>query len=135
MIILLITAVLTVPTLQSQLKILNTPGGTGPAPCALTCAGVANWNVQGSWGWKDSTEFPGMVWRMIPISGCGFVSPPVITATATSVGPKGGLCPALTKRGFVSGSQFAVYAVSKATEKQMRSDQCSIHWIATGFNC
>ena len=46
--ILAIVAMMVAPTLQSQLKILETPEGlTHPDTCTLACAGVGRWSVPG----------------------------------------------------------------------------------------
>merc|ERR1711973_412687 len=73
-------------TLQSSLKILDTPDGKEhPEPCAPVCSGVSraddpnnNWMYVG----PGNT---GPVWKRVDMSGCHFVSPPIATATTRDV--------------------------------------------------
>ena len=63
---------------SSQLKILNTSDGEEhPEPCALTCSGVSR-HDDPSYGWIFL--YPTQTLKAINIAGCGFVSPPTVTA-------------------------------------------------------
>ena len=130
--VLLLFAMVLVPALQSELKILDTPdGGIRPAPCAVTCSGVGRWD-ETEWYWKwmwDGSK----VFKNINISGCKFVSPPTVV-TATTRG--GSDCLPVTVS-YVSETQFDVYSVGDTTEtvQKMEGGKCSVNWIATGYNC
>ena len=124
----LLLAVLTT-TLQSHLKIISTPDGTGgPAPCALTCSGVARHNET----WQHWNT--GHVYRRVDMSGCQFVSEPVVMVTV-----RGYLeCPGAVK---VWNCQrkwnHVVYLLTDdaTTPEVMSKRKCDVYWTATGFQC
>ena len=134
MISLLMIAMMVAPALSSELKILDDPGGsTRPAPCALTCSGISRWDEAdktGKYEWKYSGEYEGKVYKIVEMSDCKFVSPPVITATT------GGkeLCPSISLR-HIWESQFYVYSVEDTTHDRMKTNKCYVHWSAFGYNC
>ena len=132
--VLLLFAMVLVPALQSELKILDTPdGGIRPAPCAVTCSGVGRWNDENNnYKWQNSRINPGKVFKFINIGNCNFVSAPVVTTTSVSMKMAG--CPAVSVW-YLTESYVTVYSVQDTSAKQMRSDECDIHWSAFGFNC
>ena len=114
-----------VSSLQSDLKILETPSGKlGPAPCALTCSGVkAN-------SWSNSGDYPGKAYLFLSITECGFADTPIITVSTFGEG----LCPPVTVRdGGRTG--FLVYTFEDATAADMENMKCVIQWSAYGYNC
>ena len=129
----LITLLLATPALQNELKILSTPdGNSGPSPCALTCSGVASFTDSGSYEW--GTMF-GRAYKNTDISGCGFVSLPVVTATLS--GPfytESKRCPAVYVQ-YIENGSFNVFTVVDTTGGQMKRNKCAVHWTATGYNC
>ena len=129
----LLLTMMVAPTLQSPLTILDTPdGGTHPAPCALTCSGIGRWDATRKNRWMDSTARPGKSYKRVYISGCNFVSDPVLTLTTIS--PQPGVCPSVTVSGIYS-DYFSVFTVEDSTAAEMKSKKCNIHWIAVGYNC
>ena len=117
---------------QADTKILNTPDGkTGPEPCIRVCSGVDK-NFS---GWDNSPQNPGKVYKFINIYGCGFVSPPIVTAVSGSghdLAYK--LCPSFSVNQ-VTSSSYHLYSVTDFTAYNMRQHQCRIYWTATGFTC
>ena len=134
---LLLVAMLAAPTLQSELKILDTPyDGTGPEPCAVTCSGIARWDTPGDYGWKDArgSYNPGKAYMMVRTRGCNFVSSPLITVTTKSWWD--GLCPAVTQITQPAWSSlFYVMTVENTAAEVMKKRKCDIVWIATGYIC
>ena len=124
----LLLTMMVAPTLQSPLKILDTPGGgTRPDPCALTCSGIGRWNETGYSG-----THPGKVYLRVGTPGCNFVSRPVVKATTRSV--VSGDCPSVTFYTVTSNGLY-FYTVKDATAAEMTSKKCDIHWIAVGYKC
>ena len=65
------------------------------------------------------------------MTGCGFVSTPVITAV--SRGPRGP-CPGVSLR-YVWYKGFDVVTVVDAAADDMVENDCDIYWTAHGFVC
>ena len=129
--LLVMIAVVLVPSLESELKILDThDGGTGPAPCSLTCVGSGRRHS----GWVDSGSNPGYVFMMIEIEECNFVSAPVITTTTVTAGSQLVVCPAVSVW-HLSRTVFYVYSVEHTSAHRMELDECIVHWSAFGYNC
>ena len=129
---LLILTVALVPALLGDIKILDTAEGeNGPANCARSCSGVGRWDGA-VWQWKDAGDFPGKVYKVLYIADCNFVSTPVITVTTR--GRKYGGCPSLFVY-FPIKSSFYVYSVENTTATQVKTSECDVHWIATGYTC
>ena len=129
----LLTLMLAVPSLQSELKILSTPdGSTHPPPCALTCTGVSKFNHQEEY-WKEWSGVKS--YKFVNIEGCGFVNTPVVTVTlkARTLGTKV-RCPPifLAHPGLLL---FFVITGEPATPHQMVSNGCDVFWTANGFIC
>ena len=122
--------VLLASTQAGLIKILDTPDGTmGSEPCVTVCSGVD----KDYSGWFNSGSNPGKVWKKIFMSGCHFLSPPVVTAV--SGGNAGDeLCPSVTVN-YLNADRFTIYSVSDHTHDQMRLHMCRIYWTATGFTC
>ena len=130
----LMMLMLVTPSLASDLKILNIPyGENGPPPCALTCSGVAKHN-ESHWKWQWESYTTGEAARRVNIAECGFVTPPVVTASL--IGPYFGArrCPSISLR-FVYKEMFLINTVEEATAIQMVENQCDVLWIATAYNC
>ena len=136
MMIILLIAMFVAPALPSELKILDTPnGGTHPTPCTITCSGIGRWNESGDDKWGDSTWYPRKAYKIVDMSGCNFVSAPVVTSSTQFQGfKKSHLCPSITQLA-VSKSLFYVYTVEDATALEMRIKECDIYWVATDYNC
>ena len=131
MMTLLLISMMVAPALQNELKILDTPDGDArPAPCALTCSGIARWDETGDYGWHRSGSYQGKVLRRVSMSGCNFVSTPVVTASTRGVR----LCPSITQLAGDSG-WFDEYTVEDSTADMMKKNRCNIHWSAFGYNC
>ena len=131
----LLIIMMVVPIKPSELTILDTPnGGTGPAPCAITCSGIGRWDATGDYSWKGSYSYrhPFKATKNVDMSGCNFVSPPVVTVTIRS--PVSGMCPSVTVIE-IYGNVFSLYSVEGTTAAHMTSKKCDIHWIAAGYNC
>ena len=116
--------------IEADTKIVSTPDGNmGPEPCVRTCSGVDN-----DYGrWRNSGEDP-RVTKFISMSGCDFVSKPVVTAVSAGEFGSDRTCPSFSLR-HVQESFFWLYSVQHLTEEQMREMQCSVYWTATGFIC
>ena len=129
----LLTMILLYPTLLSELKILSTPDGdTHPAPCALTCSGVARYNEYGDFAWQTAGR---RAYKRTDIFGCGFVSTPVVTFTVRTPGISILYnCPPIRPYGSYA-TRFGVITMGDATPSQIISMECDIYWIATGYNC
>ena len=116
--------------IEADTKIVSTPDGTmGPDPCVRTCTGVDN----DYGGWHDSGWHPG-VWKYIYMSGCDFVSKPVVTVTSAGDVGHDRTCPTFSVT-YVSSDFFNLYSVQDFTKDKMREKQCSVFWTATGFIC
>lgn len=118
---------LLVSTVQSNIKILNTPDGEKhPEPCALTCSGVSR---------HDDARYPwfsplsGKAGKAVDITGCGFVAPPVISATIAN-----NYCAAMMPY-WTSTHTFYVMSVGETTPDTMRTQECDVSWIAVGYSC
>ena len=126
----LFSLMLTIPTLPLEVKILNTPDGIShPPPCALTCSGISKHSDTGNYNWRS---YHGQAYKENNITGCGFVSPPVVTAILKGYYMRG--CPSV----FIELSKeswFVVQTVEGATAGQMTKDRCDVYWTANGFNC
>ena len=132
-----VIAVIVPPTLQDSVQVVNLPeNAVGPEPCTHVCSGVQKWDEAfGRYYWDDSGAYPGKVWRLVDISACKFVSPPVITVTTVrATDGDYGICPGLAVHD-VSSTRFSVYSVNDATASDMRRIRCDINWTAAGFNC
>ena len=68
------------------------------------------------------------------MSGCDFVSEPVVTAVSGSGVDNYHLCPSLTVA-YVDSDCFMLYSVSDYTSSNIRNNQCRVYWTATGFTC
>jgi hypothetical protein len=114
----------TIPVLVlSELKILSTQDGNlGPAPCALICTGVLSYST----GWVDANR---EAYNTIDYRECGFVSPPTVTATL-----HGWRCPAVYTY-FTDKTGTGVYTVEDVPASTLISQECDVHWTATGYNC
>ena len=129
----LLLTMMVAPTLQSPLKILDTPdGGTHPAPCAQTCSGIGRWDAAGDSMWWDSGSYPGKAYKKVDISDCNFVSEPVAIATTSSSWTAD--CPSVTTNSITS-NYFYLYTVEYSTAAELKSKMCDIHWSAFGYNC
>ena len=127
----LLTLMLAVPSLQSELKILSTPdGSTHPTPCALTCTGVSKYDETGHYNWRQWHQH---VYKYVKIEDCGFVAPPIITATL-----KGAYwsvrCPSIYLQ-LVGYTAFFALSVEETTVSQLTDNKCDVHWTANGYNC
>ena len=115
----------------ADIKILDTPDGKiGPEPCVRVCSGVdKNYS-----GWYDSDSNPGKVYMPINMTGCDFVSQPIVTAVSGSGVGLSNLCPSLTVT-LVRSHFFYLFSVSDFTKNKMKLHQCRVYWTATGFTC
>ena len=112
---------------QADIKIVSTPDGKiGPEPCIRTCSGVD----KDYSGWHAAPYYPGKVHKSIYMSGCDFVSEPVVTA----VSGNNYLCPSFTVAN-VHSNYFYLYSVSDSTKGKMNQYHCRVYWTATGFTC
>ena len=124
----LLILLLAAPSLQSELKILSTPDGKPhPLPCALTCTGVSKFDDPTPYTrWRSHFK---KAWKYVGIKECGFVAPPIVTATV-----EGSLCPAIKIWG-VQSDNVAVVSVQDASVSHMVDSTCDVHWTAHGYNC
>ena len=135
MIVPLLIIMMVVPTKPSDLTILDTPdGGTHPASCALTCSGIGRWDATGDYRWRDSGAYPGKGYKYVGISGCNFVSPPVVIATTRSASLSAMDCPSVIANG-IAKTLFYLYTIEDSTAADMKSKKCDVHWSAFGYNC
>ena len=133
MIVPLLIIMMVVPTKPSELIILDTPdGGTHPAPCAITCSSIGRWYETGDYKWRDAPYYPGKAYKKVYMSGCNFVSRPVVTATTCS--DNAGDCPSVTVF-WIHSNFFYLFSLEDSTAAEMKSKQCDKHWIAVGYNC
>ena len=117
---------------RADTKIVSTPDGkTGPEPCVRVCSGVDKDYTR----WDNSGLYSGKVIKYIDMSGCDFVSPPIVTAVS------GGLkddewtfCPSFNVPKVYS-SYFALYSVTDFTGNMMKENECKVFWTATGYTC
>ena len=119
-----------VSTVQSSLlKILNTPDGEAhPEPCALTCSGVSRHDDPDPlYGWLSLN--PTQTIKPINIAGCGFVSPPVVSAAINN-----NYCAGI-KTYWIEAEKFSVVTFEETTADELRSKKCDVSWIAVGYNC
>ena len=124
--------VLLVVSAQSEIKIVSIPDGEmGAAPCATTCAGVD----KDYSGWMESNFNTGKVLKWIDMSGCDFVSSPVVTVSSEcGISAHHIWCPSFTVA-FVFNERFLLYSLSDSTKDEMSRYQCRVYWTATGFTC
>ena len=116
---------------QADIKILSTPDGvTGPEPCIRTCSGVDKNHSR----WYNSDTNPGKVFKWIDMSGCDFVSQPVVTAMSGEGIGNEGLCPSFTAA-YVQSNKFFIYSVTDFRADTMKNNACRVFWTATGFTC
>ena len=126
----LITLLLVVSTL-SELKILSTPDGDmGPEPCSLICSGVSSYkDVDNSWINLGN----GKAAKPNIMKGCEFARRPVVTATVR--GPNHNSdCPSI-RIWSIEKEDFNVLTVMDASARYMKSNECDVYWVATGFTC
>ena len=119
---------------QADIKIVSTPDGKmGPEPCVRVCSGVD----KDYSGWTNSGANLGKVRKTIYMSGCNFVSRPVVIAVSGSGFRNTHLCPSLTVTyvTYASSGYFFLSSVSSITRDKMRLHQCRVYWTATGFIC
>ena len=118
-------------TLQTNIKILDTPDGEKhPEPCALICSGISRHDDNG-WYYMTNDK----VYKEVDMSGCNFVSQPVVTVTTRDVYDTNDyVCPAFITEDQSKGS-FYVLSVQEISTKEVVIRRCDMHWIATGFNC
>ena len=127
----LLTLMLAVPSLQSELKILSTPdGSTHPTPCALTCTGVSRYDETGHHKWGQLYQ---LVFKKIIIEDCGFVAPPIVTATLKGASLLTS-CPSIYLQ-FITFSEFTALTVEETTVSQLTDNKCDVYWTASGYNC
>ena len=116
---------------QADTKILDTPDGKlGLEPCVRVCSGVD----KDYSGWENSRNNPGKVFKWIDMSGCNFVSRPIVTAVSGSGASSSNLCPSLTASK-VDSDRFFVYSVPNFTANTIINNACRVDWTATGFTC
>ena len=129
----LLTLMLAVPSLQSELKILSTPDGdTRPPPCALTCTGVKKYIDTDGYDWRSWSV---QAFKHINMEDCGFVSTPVVTVTVK--GPYDGVersCPPIYVQ-YVGYKTLTVFTVGGVTASLMNNNKCDVYWTANGYNC
>ena len=125
----LFTALL-ISIVRCNIKILNTQDGQEhPEPCALTCSGLSRHDKL-LHGWVSlSIHSRRVTLKTISIAGCGFVSPPVVTAAINNQ-----LCAGI-KTYWTGADRFAVVTFEETTADKMRSGKCDVSWIAVGYNC
>ena len=118
-----------ISTVQSNIKILDTlDGGEHPEPCALTCSGISRHDDPDFLhGWIYLNPFQTV--KVVNIAGCGFVSPPVVSAAINN-----NLCAGI-KTYSTEKERFAVITFEEITVDEMRSKKCDVSWIAVGYNC
>ena len=130
----LVIMLVMVCTLQSSLKILDTPDGKEhPEPCALVCTGISkhddpdtSWTYLGWRNWK--------LGKLVDMSECKFVSKPVVTATTRVAHTGGEICPSVITEQMWISSQFYALSVEEMTVEKANK-LCDIHWVATGYSC
>ena len=122
--ILLLTIVLA-GTACSDLRILSTPDGQDhPAPCAVTCAGVATPY------WMESGFHFTRTYASLDISECGFTSPPIVTANLR----------VFKRFPNIHLTEVDSQSVVAYTDEQYRAADANrggwkIHWVAIGHVC
>ena len=118
---------------QADIKMVSTPDGKmGPEHCLRVCSGVD----KNYYGWINSQDNRGKVLKWIDMSGCDFVSEPVVTVGSSS-GDRStmtNLCPSFT---VTDGriKEFLLNSVSDFDRYKMANRQCRVFWTATGFTC
>ena len=122
LLICLLSLMLASPTL-SEVKILSTiDGKTGPPPCAITCSGVST-ETERWFHWRGKGN------KYIHFEECGFVDPPVFTATMI-----GHTCPGVNLYGINKGV-VDLLTVGDITPEELVNNRCHVFWTASGFNC
>ena len=114
---------------QADTKIVSTPDGK-MGSCIRVCSGVDEDYSR----WENSGSKFGKVWMTINMTGCDFVSQPVVTAVSGSGDSYSRLCPSLTVP-HVRSDYFHLYSVSDSTKDEMIQYHCRVYWTATGFTC
>ena len=128
----LLTLLLAVPSLQSELKILNSPDGKPhPASCALTCTGISKHDEGGQSAWNGLGN--GLSYKNMDITGCGFVATPVVTTTVSGYSS----CPAVKVWGGHKSDRAELYVVTgeEADPDLLNSNKCDVYWTANGYTC
>ena len=117
--------------IRSDTKILDTPDrNMGPEPCIRTCTGIDRVVT----GWYNSGVHLGKVYKDIDMTGCDFVSSPVVIALSGGNSNPYRVCPSFTIRN-IDNNKFKLYSVSDFTSDEMRKNECKVFWTATGFAC
>lgn len=120
------------PTL-ADLKILSLPWyNNGPEPCARTCSGVSKYDDADE-PWQSQVSGisnTGRPVKIVDISGCNFVSNPVVTTTVYGLPD----CPNV-KVTSVRIDKFYAMSVEKTTTGYLKSNYCWVSWTANGFTC
>jgi hypothetical protein len=121
-------------SLETSLKILDTPDGKiHPEPCALVCSGISRHDSDYSWSYVGFGLR--IVYKKVDMSGCNFVSEPVITATTRDVYDTNRVtCPAFVTENSGADNFYIISKQPISTEDAERW-QCDVHWVATGYNC
>ena len=123
----LLTLMIAVPSLQSELKILSTPdGSTHPPPCTLTCTGISRYNETGEYGWY---QWKNHALKRVTIKECGFVTEPIVT-----VSMKAWFCPPIIIDSIHNESVYVQTGI-EATTSHIESKQCDVYWTANGYIC
>ena len=123
-----VTLALVLTTLQTKVKILDTPNRKPhPEPCAMICSGIAR-SEDGKW--YDSWVNKGKAGRDVDMGGCNFASAPVITVSA-----HGWRCPAVHVTKDIGSARFALYTVNDVTAEEVEKNQCGVYWVAAGYDC
>ena len=123
----LLSLMLAVPSLQSELKILSTPdGSTHPPPCALTCTGVSRYDDTNEFAWYQWDEY---AYKRVGLKECGFVGEPVVT-----VSMKSWFCLPIIV-GSVHSEFFYVLTGMEGTVSQIKTEKCDVYWTANGYVC
>ena len=122
------------PLLHADIKILNTPTRSqpGPEPCSRICSGVSWWGSTGFYNWKRSSIYRNKLVRPNDMRECGFVSAPLVTATAG--GNVNALCPSVSVS-YINERRFDLYTVEDTTLDEVAKKGCNIYWTASGFTC
>ena len=122
-----ILALILLSIVLGDIKILNTlDGKLGSEPCTRICSGVDKDYT----GWRASFN-RGKVWKTVEITGCDFISTPIVTAVS---GSHNKVCPSFTVPVVVSNN-FKLYTVEDYTADKMAADKCKVFWTAVGFVC
>ena len=127
-------------SLQGEIKVV---GVAGPAPCAITCAGITDSNTH--WGTKFNVEKR----TTVDIRDCGFTSTPVIT---TSLSATRDILSSLVGGTSVvydaTSTQFEIVLMGwldvyghnmghfdNDDDNNIDDREWRVNWTATGFSC